>query len=152
MLAKNNNAVPEITQKGDYSTNFESMLRRFFDMAGFKGDFDFGTSKLEVKINDKDVCVKLPAPGRKEDDFEVETVGDFISVRVKHSSECICRDKEKNHFIIRERECGEFEESVKLPVKVIASQAKAAYADGVLTISIPREEIKTPESHIVKVN
>ena len=128
---------------------FEDVMRRFFDLAGADGEFGFAPARLDVKVNDADVSVKMAAPGCRPEDFEVEVVGDFVTIRAKRE------EKTDEHgdarCIIQEREYGEFEESTKLPVRVLGSQAKATYVDGVLEVVIPRETAKKVTSHVVKV-
>ena len=133
----------------DTVPKFEEVMRRFFNLAGVDGDFDFAPSRLEVKVNDKDVSVKMAAAGCRPEDFEIEVVGDFVTIRAKREEKV--EEREDARTIIREREYGEFEESAKLPVMVVGSQAKATYTDGVLEVTIPRETAKKITSHVVKV-
>ena len=39
----------------DTVPKFEDVMRRFFNLAGVDGEFDFAPSRLEVKVNDEDV-------------------------------------------------------------------------------------------------
>ena len=128
---------------------FEDVMRRFFDLAGVDGNFDFAPSRLEVKVNDEDVSVKMAAPGCRPEDFDIEVVGDFVTIRARRKEKA--EEHEDARCIIQEREYGELEESTKLPVMVLGSQAKATYVDGVLEVVIPRETAKKVTSHVVKV-
>ena len=58
---------------------------------------------------------------------------------------------ENAHYLRRERSYEEYEESVKLPVRVKGGETKAEYVDGVLTVTLPREEEAQPRTHVVKV-
>ena len=51
----------------------------------------------------------------------------------------------------RERSFDSYEETVRLPVKVKGAETKAKCADGVLTVTLPREDAVKPASHIVNV-
>ena len=129
--------------------NFEEAMRRFFNLAGFDGDFDFAPSRLEIEVGEEEVSVKMAAPGCRAEDFEIEVVGDFVTIRAKREAKI--DDEREFRSILREREYGEFEESAKLPVAVVGSKAKASYTDGVLEVTIPRETAKKITSHVVKV-
>ena len=79
MLTKNGNT---------WELNFgvpsmEHLMRRMFDLAGIDASLDFRTSRMEVEVHDADVTVKLPAPGCTPDNFDIEVVNDFVTVRVK---------------------------------------------------------------------
>lgn len=133
----------------------EEMVKSMFScFPGFRSELVFGNqigTKLDVAVKDKYVEVKFPCPGRCKEDFEIEVVGDFLTVKVvdcgKHK-EC-CDDK---RYVIRERTCESYEESVKLPVAVKGAETRAKYMHGILEITIPRVCEEKNGAHIVKVN
>ena len=147
MLTRNGNA---------WELNFgmpsmERLMRRMFDLAGMETSLDFRTTRMEVEVNDGDVTVKLPAPGCTPDNFDVEVVNDFVTVRVKRECNCADSPESDSHYILRERSFEEFEESVKLPVTVKGHEATASYTDGVLELVIPREDAKKNAKSVIKV-
>ena len=131
--------------------SMERLMRRMFDLAGVEASLDFRSSRMEVEVNDDDVTVKLPAPGCAPDNFDIEVVNDFVTVRVKRECSCAESPESDRHYILRERSFDEFEESVKLPVRVKGHEAKAAYTDGVLELVIPREDAKKNAKSVIKV-
>ena len=131
--------------------SMEKLMRRMFDLAGLDASLDFRTSRMEVEVRDADVTVKLPAPGCTPENFDIEVVNDFVTVRVKRECECADSPENEKHYIIRERSFDEFEESVKLPVEVRGHEATAKYTDGVLTLTIPREDAKKNTKSVIKV-
>jgi len=106
-------------------------------------------SSLQVEVHDKDVSVKLPFAGCAAKDFQVEIVGDFLTVKVTRSAEK--KDEKEKHYICRERSVESYEESIRLPVMVKGSETKAKYADGILMLTIPREEKNVKQSRNIKV-
>jgi len=131
--------------------SMQQLMRRMFDLAGLDASLDFRTSQMNVEVNDDDVTVRLPAPGCAPDNFDIEVVNDFVTVRVKRECGCADSGESEKHYILRERSFEEFEESVKLPVEVRGHEATASYTDGVLTLVIPREDAKKNASHVIKV-
>lgn len=134
---------------------FEDLVKSVFNcFPGLRPEMIFSSnmpSPLEYVVKDKTVEVKFPCPGRCKDDFEVEVVGDFLTVKAMRC----CHKEEKNdkkHYVIRERTCESCEESIKLPVPVKGAETKAKYCCGVLELSIPRVEEEKNKPHIVKVN
>ena len=153
MLAKNRN--PRGLNFELSTQPFEEMVKSMFSyFPGFRSELVFGgqiNTKLDVAVKDKYVEVKFPCPGRCKEDFEIEVVGDFLTVKVvdcgKHKEEC-----EGKRYVIRERTCETYEESVKLPVQVKGAETRAKYVHGVLEITIPRMGEENGGTHVVKVN
>ena len=131
--------------------SMERLMRRMFDLAGVEASLDLGSSRMDVEVDDDSVKVRRPAPGCAPDNFDVEVVNDFVTVRVKRECSCAETPESDRHYILRERSFDEFEESVKLPVRVRGHEAKASYTDGVLELVIPREDAKKNASHVIKV-
>jgi len=153
MLARNRN--PRGLNFELSTQPLEEMVKSMFScFPGFRSDLVFGgqiDTKLDVSVKDKYVEVKFPCPGRCKEDFEIEVVGDFLTVRVvdcgKHKA--CCDDK---RYVIRERVCESYEESVKLPVPVKGAETRAKYEHGVLEIAIPRMSEEKNGTHVVKVS
>lgn len=106
---------------------------------------------MEVEVHDHDVTVKLPFPGCSPKDFEIEVVGDFLTVKAQRNATSSHDGYETKHFICRERSTASYEESIRLPVMVRGSNTKAKYVDGVLTLTIPRATNDGKRSKVIKV-
>ena len=130
--------------------DFDRIMRRFFDWNDDEFPLAMGSSKTQMKVLDDRVEVKLPAPGCKPGDFDIEIADDLLTVKVTHASHDGSGDDEK-HYLVRERSFSEYEESIRIPVSVKGHLADAKYVDGVLEIAIPREEPKQNAGHTVKV-
>lgn len=133
----------------------DDLMRAFFGQL----DTDFSpetmmdctcSTRMEIETDQENITAKLPIPGCKADDIEVEVVGEDLTVRAKREFKEI--DDEKSHYLRRERATEEFEETVKLPHAVKGVEAKAQYNDGVLTITIPLEKEEKPRTHTIRVN
>lgn len=105
---------------------------------------------MKVKIREKDVRVTLPFPGVTAKDFEVEVVGDTLTVRASRSRESA--GQEQQQYLCRERSTESFQESIRLPVRVNGADTKAKYEDGVLTLLIPKEDAEAKASKQIKVD
>ena len=111
---------------------------------------DEGPGKgMKVKVREKDVRVTLPFPGVSAKDFEIEVVGDMLSVRANRTKE---NTDDSKQYLCRERSTESFQESVRLPVRVNGAETSAKYIDGVLTLLIPREGIEAQASKQIKVD
>jgi HSP20 family protein len=134
--------VPEMEQI------MHNVLKHAFEGGNFYANDVFSTSMVEVL--DKDILVTVPVPGRKAEDIELEIVDKTLTIKVK---KCSCNNEEgKGRYVSKERNCEEFEESLRLPMAVQAAKATAKVVDGVLTVSIPRLDADIPKSCVIKVN
>ncbi len=132
--------------------DFNSLMDHFLQEMGMTPVFrkvEEGGKRLQLKIDEKNVTALLPCAGHKGSDFEVDVVGDMLNVTFKCSEEK--KEEKEKKYISRERLYHEFSESVRLPVPVKGQEATAKYADGVLTVTMPRYEEKLPEVHCIDV-
>jgi HSP20 family protein len=88
---------------------------------------------LEVSATENEVRVTAEVPGLDEKDIELLVDGDVLTIRGEKRSET--SDKER-HF--SERYYGRFERSLALPFEVEGDNAKAAFKNGVLTVTLPK--------------
>ena len=137
----------------DYDDDFPfwpDLFKNFWRLGKYN-DFCYDKhcgSRMTVNTDDKNVTVKLPCPGLKKEDMEIEVVGDFVTIRVKRTPE---EPAEGSRKLIGECKWGQFEESVEVPVPIDDAKASAKYVDGILEITIPRLEEVKPQSRMIKV-
>ena len=144
MLARNRNH--DLMRFHQTTQPFEELVKSVFGcFPGFRSEMLFGSaidSKLEVEIKENEVKLQLPAPGCKSENFEIEAVGDFVTIKVSKRDEKSEHDHKEEkcgcHYICKERVFSEYEESIKVPVNIDGSKAEAQYKNGILTITIPR--------------
>lgn len=94
-------------------------------------------SRMNVKVEEENVKVLFAFSGCKPSDFDVESSGMFLTVRVAKREKYPAEEGDK-HYSCCERTWNEYQESIKLPVSVIPGEAKAKYSDGILEITLPR--------------
>jgi HSP20 family protein len=101
---------------------------------------------LDVSETADGVQVRLDVPGIDAKDINIEVVGNTLRITGERKEE----KEEKGETWHRiERRSGSFARTVALPCSVKEDKAEAAYADGVLTVKIPKsDEAKT---HKIKV-
>src|SRR5262249_54357036 len=93
-----------------------------------------------------ELVVTAEVPGMNEKDIQLSITGDVLSVKgERHWNQ---ETKQENYYR-GERWYGTFERALPLPIPVQADKVKAAYRDGVLTVTLPKaEEIKSKEIKI----
>lgn len=107
------------------------------------------TPALDVYENKDNYTVKAELPGMKKEDIEVSLHEGTLSISGERKSESKHEDAEVYRA---ERFFGRFQRTVALPSTVAADKVKAAYKDGVLTITLPKTEEAKPKQIDVAVN
>jgi HSP20 family protein len=121
-----------------FSDNFESTLRRFFAPMTF--DADTPELKMRIDVSEKDNVyqVKADIPGVKKEDINVRIDGNVVQIDAE-----VKREKETKgngeKFLRTERYYGNVSRTFSLAEDVDDSKAEAKYADGVLTLALPKK-------------
>jgi HSP20 family protein len=76
-------------------------------------------------------------PGVKKEDLEVSVVRNRLSIKGVTSNE---EKSENGELYRREIRRGEVSRSIALPAEVDATNAEASFANGVLTVTLPKLE------------
>jgi HSP20 family protein len=110
-------------------------------------DGGWSTPVVDMYQTDNDVVIKAALPGFKADDVQINVTGDLLTIRgeLKHEDE-----QNEKSWHIREQRWGSFERSVALPTAVVSDKAQADFANGILTITLPKAEEVKPKTITVK--
>ena len=107
------------------------------------------TPALDLYEDKDSFVVKAELPGMKREDIEVSLHEGSLSISGERKSE----EKHEGADAYRtERFFGRFQRTVALPTPVAADKVKAAYKDGVLTITLPKTEEAKPKQIEVNVS
>lgn len=119
-----------------FGDNFEAAVRRFFPANLFEGEHAQLKMRIDVAENDKAYTVQADLPGVKKEDIDVRVEGNFVSIRAQVRNEKETREGDR--VLRSERTYGALERSFTLGQDVDAAAVKARYADGVLTLELPK--------------
>lgn len=124
---------------------FEDMINTFRDKQGdfekAMSDYTASSAKMAMDVIETDdtIIVKTDLPGVKKEDIVIDLSEDALEVMAIFEDEA---KFEGENFIKKERRYGESKRSVSInqPIKIDESSAK--FDNGVLTVTIPKEEKK----------
>lgn len=121
-----------------FNDSFETALRRFFAPAGMDKEAAALQMRIDVSEKDNQYLVKADIPGVKKEDINVRIDGDLVQIdaEVKKENE---RQDEAGKLLRSERYYGSISRSFSLGQEVDADQTQARYADGVLTLELPKK-------------
>jgi len=114
----------------EFDRLFNQLSRGMFGMPAARWDTNWGT---DVREDENNVIVRAEAPGFEASDFDIRVHGDRLIMCACHGSE----EEEGGHRGWRR---SEFSETLTLPAEVDADKVKAAYRNGVLTVTLPKAE------------
>lgn len=121
------------------------MFDPFMDMDKFFEDMPMASQgfvpALDVYQDDKNVIVETPLPGVNPSDVNISVENDVLTI--EGSSEKKSEVDEKNYYR-KEIRSGSFHRAISLPAAVNGEKANAEYKDGILKITIPKEERAKP--------
>lgn len=93
-----------------------------------------------------ELVIEAELPGVKKEDIEVSLDKGSIAIKAVKFE---CFEEEKVNYVCMERSFGRIFRTVEIPFPVDTSKIKAAFKNGVLTITLPRVEDK--RSNVKKV-
>lgn len=123
-------------------------FRSFGPMFDKHWPFTAWTPPCDIYETDKEIALKLELPELRKDDVHVTLENNVLTVRGERKFEAAV-NREDYHRI--ERKYGEFMRSFTLPTFVEGSKVLAEFKDGVLTITLPKNEAAVPRQIEVKV-
>ncbi|XP_073017696.1 18.2 kDa class I heat shock protein-like [Primulina eburnea] len=110
----------------------------------------FVSTRIDWKETPEAHLFKADLPGLKKEEVKVEVEeGRVLQISGERSSE----KEEKNDKWHRvERSSGKFLRRFRLPENAKVGEIKAAMEDGVLTVTVPKEEVKKPEVKAIDIS
>ncbi len=134
----------------DRLTDLRDDINRLFD-----GSFDGGTSDvfntwapaLDLYEDKDNLVLTAELPGLKKDDIDISLRDNVITISGERKNEKKYEDSETSRS---ERFFGRFTRSLALPKTVDANKVKAAYKDGILTVTLPKAEEAKPRQIAIK--
>ena len=130
-----------------------SLFPLFFDQF-FKNNWDknvpqnsFYNPSFNVKENDKEYVLEVIAPGKSNEDFQIEIENRLLSISTLNKKE-----QTDYNYNIKEFEFSSFEKSFELPYLIDTDKINSIYRNGILSITLPkRKEFQNVTKKIISV-
>jgi HSP20 family protein len=97
---------------------------------------------LDVQEDKDNFRVRVELPGLKREDIAVSLDDGVLVVSGERKTETVDEGTEVHR---QERYYGKFSRALTLPSAVAADKVKAAYKDGILTVTLPKAEEAKPK-------
>ncbi|MCB1672892.1 MAG: Hsp20/alpha crystallin family protein [Gammaproteobacteria bacterium] len=145
------NLIPR-NQLGNLDSLFDDFFTGFPVLMG-KSDLARSFSAMRVDIHEDDAGYEITAelPGVKKEDISVTLKNHVLTINA--SKETASEKKKHGKVIRQERSSGAFSRSFSVDEGIRQEDIKAAFSDGVLTLTIPRkvEDRAAPDSYKIDI-
>jgi HSP20 family protein len=122
-----------------FGDNLEGALRRFFSTPSMlESEQAPLRMRIDVAESDKAFNVKADLPGVKKEDISVKVDGDVVTIEAQTKSEKETRGN-GDRVLRSERYAGSIVRSFSLGQDVDDKAVQARYADGVLSLELPKK-------------
>lgn len=138
--------LPSLFERDSFS--LEDAFRNLMRPMRWEGAAQAPDIKMDVSETDAAYTVKAEIPGVRKEDIRVEIEGSRVtlSAEVKKDSD----EKKEGRIVRSERSYGFASRTFTLGHDVERNKAEAKYADGVLTLKLPKAPSSSAESLVVK--
>ncbi len=132
-----------------FSDNFETALRRMFSPTGLERDERQLQMRIDVSEKDDGYLVKADIPGVKKEDINIRIDGNVVQIDAESKQEKETKDA-GGKVLRSERYYGTISRTFSLGQDVDDAKAQARYADGVLTLELPKKATESAKKITVK--
>ena len=122
------------------SDPFELALRRFFAPVVVEGETPALKMRIDVSEKDNAYLVKADIPGVKKEDINVRIDGNIVQIDAEVNREKETKDN-SGKVLRSERYWGNISRTFSLAQDVDDSKVVAKYADGVLSLELPKKAL-----------
>ena len=117
-------------------------MNSMFDTPFFRSAQTAPAMKTDIKEKDGLYLMTMDLPGFDKDNIKIELKDGYLTVTAEQNEEKEENEEEKGGYIVRERNYGSCSRSFYVGDHVTENDVKAAYKDGALHLSFPKEAPK----------
>jgi HSP20 family protein len=128
-------------------TSFSNLIDRFFSdsLARTGGSSYSFVPKVDIIENETAYEISVAVPGLSKEDFKIDLNDNFLTISGERK---FSKEKKENNIHVVETQYGNFSRSFSLPENVDAGKITAKYNNGLLEITVPKDEKKTLKATI----
>jgi HSP20 family protein len=128
-------------------TSFSNLIDRFFNdaMTRSGGSAYSFVPRVDIMENDKAYQIHVAVPGMNKEDFKIDLNENYITISGERK---FTQEKNENNFHSVETQYGTFSRSFSLPEHINSAKISAKYVNGILEITVPKDEKKTLKTTI----
>ena len=131
-------------------TSFSNLVDRFFNetVSRSGGSAYSFVPRVDIIENENSFDIHVAVPGMDKQDFNIDLKDNYLTISGERK---FTHERNENHFRSIETQYGSFSRSFSMPDNVDAGKITAKYNQGILEVTIPKDEKKAVKTTI-KVN
>ena len=139
-----------VATRGLFDEFSNDFFRPFFE-GGFNGLMrPERAMKVDVRDDGDKYTLEADIPGVSKDDLKVEVVNGVMTISANYNQEKEEKGEDER-YVYRERRCGSMSRAFNVE-GIREADITASFKDGVLTLSLPKEEAKAlPEAKTIAI-
>ncbi|MBC6401880.1 MAG: Hsp20/alpha crystallin family protein [Ekhidna sp.] len=126
-------------------TSFRNFVDRFFNDEFVGGSVPSFSPKVDIAESDKEYEIQLHVPGVKKTDFNINLNDDQLTISGERKFD---DEKKEKNFHSVESYFGSFSRTFYLPEIVNREKADAKYENGILVVTLPKDEKRVAKKQI----
>jgi len=126
----NNMCKPENRMFSDFMTDL------------WNGETCISVPAADIIENEKEFLIKAEIPGMDQEDIDISIDGNCLTIKGEKKTE---KEEKGEKYLRREMSCGSFSRSFTINHEIKADEIKAGYKNGIVEITIPKEEKVKPK-------
>ena len=120
----------------------------FFDDSFFNESRRKEIMKTDIKEGENEYTLEIEMPGIKKENVKIELSKGYITISAENNNEV---EEKENNYIRKERHYGSFTRSFYVGDKVEMNDINASMDNGILSITVPKEESEEPEKKYIEI-
>ena len=128
--------------------SFSNLIDKFFTDSFVQGGQNSFVPKVDIIENETAFELNVEVPGMNKEDFKIEVKDNYLIVSGERK---LSTEKSEKDFHSIETNYGSFSRSFTLPENIKGDKINAKYNNGILQLTIPKDEKKLLKTSI-KVN
>jgi HSP20 family protein len=141
-------SIVRYTPLNDFApTSFSTLIDRFFnDTVSRSGGSVYGfVPRVDVVEDEKAFEIHLAVPGMSKDDFKIELNENELTISGERK---FSKERKESNFRSIETQYGKFSRTFTVPENVDGSKIQAQYENGLLVLTLPKDEKKAVRQSI----
>ena len=130
----------------DLLDSFQNFEKNFFSEIGRS----FSGFNTDIQDTGKEYVLEAELPGFNKEDIHVDVQDGVLTISAKHEEKQDEKDEKSGKYVRRERRYGSYQRSFNLN-GVDAKNIQGAYENGVLKLTLPKEQPTVPETHRIEI-
>ncbi len=130
----------------DLLDSFQNFEKNFFSEIGRS----FSGFNTDIQDTGKEYVLEAELPGFNKEDIHVDVQDGVLTISAKHEEKQDEKDEKSGKYVRRERRYGSYQRSFTLD-GVDPKNIQGAYENGVLKLTLPKEQPAVPETHRIEI-